>query len=101
MASRFERDKNWADDHSDQIEEILQQFLGKRVAVQPSPLARDVYDGIDYEVSLPTNNVACRVRRVDSCGKLRQLTIGTSARSGGRSEAVKLGAGQVQWYLYG
>ena len=100
-ANRFERDKAWADAHKPEIEEILRRVLGQRLDVEPTTYERDVNEAIDYEVELPKNMVACRIRRIESCGALRQMTVQTSARRGRRSEAMKLGGGQVDWYLYG
>ena len=100
MANRFERDKRWADGHRDEIDKVLRAVAARHVQVDESTFERDRTEAIDYEVELPETRVACRVRRISSCGKHRQLTIGTDAPPGGVSEATKLAGGQVDWYLY-
>jgi hypothetical protein len=74
--------------------------VGRYLEVDESSFARDTKEAIDYELALPAATVACRIRRVETCKKWRDLTISTESRGGAIPESSKLAGGQVHWYLY-
>lgn len=96
-ANRFERDKEWADAHLDEIYRVVRDVGGEIVTVTPSSFERDTTEAIDYDIVVAAGHMSCRIRRNR---RERDLTMTTRRPSGVTPEADKITAGSVRWYLY-
>lgn len=95
----FEEQKTWADGHIDQINDVVRKLVGKIIDIVPTSPERDRTEAIDYEIKVPTGDIACRIRRAEHCYS-RDLTVTTLRPSGAIPEVQKILQGCARWYLY-
>lgn len=100
MSGRYELDRSWSDAYVEEINRVVRKVAGKIITIQQSDSVRDRRDGVDYEVTVSSGDIACRVRRADRF-TFRDFTITTTRPSGVTPEIDKLGSRQgPRWYLY-
>lgn len=95
----FEVEKAWADGHLDEINRVVRKLIGKIIDIVPTDLERDRTEAIDYEIKVPSGDIACRIRRAERC-RYRDLTLTALRPSGAISEVQKILQGHAGWYLY-
>ena len=95
----FQAEKAWADGHLNEINRVVRKLIGKIIDIVPTDLERDRIEAIDYEIKVPSGDIACRIRRAERC-RYRDLTLTALRHSGAISEVQKILQGHAGWYLY-
>jgi len=99
MKLTYKRDREWADSHLGQVEQILKDNMSSLVVVDTAPDAVDCKNATDMVIALTGGDVAVRLRRWNC--KYRDLTIRSHRDTGARTELSKIRDGFCNWYLYG
>lgn len=97
MQQSWKLEKAWADGHQAEIDRVVRGVAGHIVSITPSSFQQDVAEAIDYDITVSSGTMSCRIRRNPP---YRDLTMTTSRPSGCLSEAQKIARGSVRWYLY-
>lgn len=96
----FSRELDFARKHLPEFQRVIRQVAGALVHVWEAPQGIDRDEGIDLFATVPSGEIACRVRRASNT-HARDLTIRRSVPSGWITELEKVRTGCIRWYLYG